>query len=876
MNLKRIQVSLKKKIQLFNIEAAKDSVELKINIEKAFETNEKVTKKFYDKFKKIHSNLQKAIKGIKKKEDIEWYASVLMNRLMFIYFLQKHFVIQKDPDFLLTKFDEVKLKGEDFYQDFLLPLFFYGFAKRENNPHKQAFTKKYGPIRYLNGGLFYPHIIEKNHYKPGKKFDALGEKYIHTSIYVDSEILFKVIKFLNGYTWYLDNRPLKEDTEINPDVLGYIFEKYINQKELGAYYTKEDITEYISKNTIIPFIFDKLRKRGIGAPDPTPFITNNIDIIEETEKYIESVNDFDTLKYIYKNVLSELSILDPAVGSGAFLFAALNILLPIYRKTLYKLRGYRDKINDPWLKYLFRVVESRNEEYFLTKHIILNNLYGSDIIEEAVEICKLRLFLQLAAHLPNIEEIEPLPDIDFNIYAGNSLVGGLSWEDLQNNYTMDIFTSSNREKIKENLQELTELKQEYKILNKQINQLGILKDEYKKVQQESENEERLKQIKDSIEYLEHQINSQIDIGIKNPFNWFIEFNEILKGGGFDVVIGNPPYVEYSKVKRDYKISGYISHQSNNLYAFFIERSYKLLNEEGRFGFIIPISFSCTKRMQFIQNFIENNSNSIHLSHFAERPSKLFNGAEVLLNIVISKKGESFELYSTGFNKWTSSERKELFPRLRYIKINKIREYVYPKFHQEIEGNIWNKIHLNKPIGKYYSVSLRNHKVYYRIGGGRYWKIFTNFQPKFILNGSKTHSSRENYLYFKTQVDSLIAISVFSSSLFYWYYINSTNCRDLNPFDLSSFPINLNEISPGVGNNLIIYANELMDEYRSKGELKSKHSKKTGNIQYQEFYPRLSKSILDKIDKELASHYGFNKHEEDYILNYDLKYRMGEY
>ena len=115
---------------------------------------------------------------------------------------------------------------------------------------------------------------------------------------------------------------MREDTDINPDVLGYIFEKYINQKELGAYYTKGDITGYISKNTIIPFILDKLRRSGFEAPDPNPMITNNEDIIGSIADYLEWLQDYDTLKFLYKDVLVPLSVLDPAVGSGAFLFTA--------------------------------------------------------------------------------------------------------------------------------------------------------------------------------------------------------------------------------------------------------------------------------------------------------------------------------------------------------------------------------------------------------------------------------------------------------------------------------------------------------------------------------------------------------------------------
>jgi hypothetical protein len=314
-------------------------------------------------------------------------------------------------------------------------------------------------VKYLNGGLFYPHHIEKK-YTPSsvpkngnQAFDDPCWIIKKIKIDVDTRVLKEALDFLNSKTlWYADSRPLKNENEINADVLGYIFEMGVNEKdkkEKGTYYTKEDITGYISKNTIIPFILDKLRRNGFDAPDPNPMITNNEDIIAKMADYIEQLQDYKTLKFLYNNVLIPLSVLDLAVGSGAFLFAALNILLPIYRKIVFKLKAFREqKRNDEWLQSLCTNLDNHSEEYFLRKQIILNNLYGVDIVEEATEICKLRLFLQLASHLPTVKEIEPLPDLDFNIYAGNSLVGGLSWRDLEDNYTWDLFSASHRETIK--------------------------------------------------------------------------------------------------------------------------------------------------------------------------------------------------------------------------------------------------------------------------------------------------------------------------------------------------------------------------------------------------------------------------------------------
>ncbi len=868
------------KIELFNIDEAEDSVDLRIRIEKAFETNDKVTKKFFDKFKSIHKKLQKAITGIDKKEDIEWYASVLMNRIMFIYFLQKHYVIQNDPNFLITKYDEVKLKGEDYYKDFLLPLFFYGFAKRDSNPFKQEFVEKYGEVKYLNGGLFYPHHIEKKYYNEIKSFDPRGEKYINSKIEVDAKILNEILTFLNGYSWYLDHRPMKEDTDINPDVLGYIFEKYINQKELGAYYTKEDITEYIAKNTIIPFIFDKLKNNGYQTPDSTDFITQNNLGDSNNNKlldYIEESNNYEIVKFLYKDILCELSILDPAVGSGAFLFAALNILLPIYRKTIFKLKSFKETQRDVWLKEFIEKLAKHSEEYYITKQIILNNLYGVDIVEEATEICKLRLFLQLASHLPDIKEIEPLPDIDFNIYAGNSLVGGLSWEDLQNNYTMDIFTSANRDKIKENISQLTELKQEYKIVNEQIAELAALKEEYKRAQQEEQNEEKLAHLKNQIEFLEHQLNSQINVGIDNPFHWFIEFDSILKKGGFDVVIGNPPYVVYRDVK-DYKISGYKTEACKDLYGFMIERSLNLLHKNSYFGMIVPISLISTDGFKSVRKLISSKSLYAWSSSYSMRPGKLFDGVEKHLSIWISKlsSDNNYSVFSTKYNRWKSEDREELFPQLKYVKLDNsiFHNDSIPKIGTEIEKSILSKIIKENSIGSQ-SVTKSDY-VLYHTRKLRYFVQFIDTPPKIIHSDGITRPTSElKTMFFKSELERDIALAAFCSTLFFWYYITYSDCRNVNKREVHTFPLDINKIDISNQRMLAELSKKLMVNLQENSTMKVLNYKKIGTLNVQVFKPRLSKPIVDEIDKILGSHYGFSDEEVNFIINYDIQFRIGE-
>jgi len=202
---------------------------------------ERVTKRFYDRFKTEHDAFLKFIDGIPDEEMERWYVSVMLNRLMFIYFIQKKGFLDGDTNYLRNRLAESKKRGKDrFYRDFLCPLFFEGFAKKEQE-RSAGVNALLGQVPYLNGGIFQQHQIEELHGK---------------AIQIPDAAFARLFDFFDQYQWHLDERPLRADNEINPDVLGYIFEKYINQKQMGAYYTKEDITGYISQNTVIPFLFD--------------------------------------------------------------------------------------------------------------------------------------------------------------------------------------------------------------------------------------------------------------------------------------------------------------------------------------------------------------------------------------------------------------------------------------------------------------------------------------------------------------------------------------------------------------------------------------------------------------------------------------------
>lgn len=931
------------------------------------QNNEKVTKQFYESFKKQHTSFLSFIKGIDGKADKDWYASLMLNRLMFCYFIQKKGFLDNNKNYLRDKLNLCKeKKGKDkfysFYRSFLLVLFHEGL----NEPaQKEKIKIEIGKIPYLNGGLFDEHELEKSY-----------------DIDIDDKAFERIFDFFDQYEWHLDTRIEATGKDINPDVIGYIFEKYINDRaQMGAYYTKEDITDYISKNCIIPWLFDEtarnypkaftangeiwtaLQESGdtyiydavkygteialpkniqagindvakrtdwnrqattdLGLPTEiwrevverrnryeevkskiesgeitaiNDFITYNLNIRQFTQDIVENSDDSDFIRAFYKAIIN-VTIIDPTCGSGAFLFAAMNILEPLYHACIMRMRAFtedEDRENEQEkktfknkYKYFREVLENiqseqhPNLQYFIYKSIILNNLYGVDIMKEAVEIAKLRLFLKLVATVEadyrkkNLG-LEPLPDIDFNIRPGNTLIGFATEEELNKGlrYTLDGVAAA--PVIEEKCDIVAKAFARYKKIQLSYG------DDYKEFKKAKENlNKRLKELNKELNKLLHKqaegIKYEQWLATHQPFHWFAEFYEIIHdGNGFDVIIGNPPYVEYSKIRKTYSLNNYLVKECGNLFGFVMERSKRIISKEGYLSFIVPISVICTQRMEIIQKHVFNNS-SVWLSNYGERPSKLFTGAEVLLTIfIVSPKKKESESFTTTFTKWKSEERSILFEKLFYNKYyRKPKSYTIPKIGFGIENNILEKLGKSNRFLAYDFLKESNYRIYYRIGGGRYWKIFTDFSPKFILNGKSTISSRENYLFTKSEIEKQAIISILSSSLFYWYFVMTTNCRDLNPSDLREFPVSLNEMTSNNIKELSDLCVDLMNDYRQNSLLKEKVSKKTGAIKYQEFYPRLSKDIIDKIDKVIAKHFQFSDEEFEFITNYDIKYRFGK-
>lgn len=937
-------------------------VDVKKRIGENFQqNNEKVTKQFYDKFKKEHGSFLQFIKGISDKANQDWYASLMLNRLMFCYFIQKKGFLDNNKNYLRDKLKACKekkgkVKFYSFYRDFLLVLFHKGLNEPTQN---QDVKIEIGKIPYLNGGLFDEHELEKT----------------HTSIEIDDKAFERLFDFFDQYEWHLDTSVTATGKDINPDVIGYIFEKYINDRaNMGAYYTKEDITDYISKNCILPFLFDETKrnypkgfnadgelwqmvktsgdeyiydavKKGVNEPLPreieqgikevtrrtewnkpatinfalpteiwrevvdrrnrfnevkskidkgeinaiNDFITYNLNIRQYAQDVVENTNDPELLKHFYK-ALNSVTIIDPTCGSGAFLFAAMNILEPLYESCIQRMENFVAEAPKGKYKYFEEVLaqvkspEHPNLQYFIYKSIILRNLYGVDIMKEAVEIAKLRLFLKLVATVeadyrkPNLG-LEPLPDIDFNIRAGNTLVGFATHKEVKKGGTYTLDFDNQLPKIEEQCEIVAGAFKRYKEI-----QLSYGDDfkEFKKAK--GELNKRLKELNHELNQLLHKQASVLKydnwLQTHQPFHWFAEFYEIVQGnGGFDVIIGNPPYVVYTSANSPYKLKDYDTLTCANLYAYCAERSFNIMHSQGRFGMIIPNSSISADKLSPLQKiFVKDKTTWI--SNYSWRPAKLFEGANMLLAIVLSVKDNEKAIRTSVYYKWYNDYREVLFETISYHDATKILQTgTIPKIPSNQYYSIIDKLKKksgNKRLIDFFRSQPTKHKFYY-FRAVLYWVKILENEPVFREDGVQTTTGEMKSVYVDSEELKYALISLLSSSLFFVHYITWSSCQVINSRDFE-LPFDFNSLAPELKSQLVKLGKKVQKDLQENSVVQVRNYAAKGRsftMEKQYFYIKKSKSIIDEIDTVLAKYYGFTNEELDFIINYDIKNRLGK-
>lgn len=960
---------------------------------------DKVTKKFFKEFSDKRKAFVRFLEWIEDESKREWYCSVLLNRLMFISFIAERGFLPGGKHYLSNRLREnAEANGPNtYYTHFLLPLSFFGLGKPKGK--RGRFEESFNGVLYLDGGLFATHSVEK---ELGITAEAVETGDLPSAAAIPDAEFKKWFDYFDAWRWTLDEE--KYENDISPHILGYIFEKYVNQKQMGAYYTKEDITGYICRNTIIPRLFDMLAEesdrtgdpRSRQAVDPLPigphpnllnkglgvsqgegidryiypavkqvgllktetghateteyeykqrqkryesilqdfddgkiaqindFITYNLDIERLSVDFVATIQDPEVLWALWDRCLTKITVLDPTCGSGAFLFAALKILFPLYYATLkrmeelLKARGEADiPIVTIGGKYNFPEVQVQPElpdlsyssgksenaysrfqevlrevtkdhphaDYFIKKKIIVQNLYGVDIMEEAVEICKLRLFLELMRTVekddskPNFG-VEPLPDIDFNILAGNTLVGYTSIEDIDRLWRLvekGTITQTGSIAYEKDHSRLCFLKEQYaKLLEAwRLQQLGewngkpVSKEQ---VQRAAEAELRPELNKDlwrlyrTANVLAGGMTLVAFERSHQPFHWLIEFPEISARGGFDVVVGNPPYVKYPSDDVQYSFIGFALSSLGNLYAPILEAALRTLRRCGRVGQIVPMSITSIREYRPLRQHLEAATAITHISNHAIRPLPLFTGVSQRLSIVLGLKDVSSNpaRLVTGYLRTLSLKRlfEGLLPFVRDFEseIDGIR----PKLSTNVEHSLLTKL-LAKSTYSNWTTSDHGAAIWFKDYGETYWVFPTSFTPfRKPVKSFRTIATASS-------ADRDVLVAALNSTTFYWFYNAISDCWHLGAWHIKRFPIGLSEMSMGIKSQL----RELKAALESSliANRRERYDARVADTIY-EYQVSRSKSVLDEIDCVLAKHYGFTEEELEFIINYDLKYRVG--
>jgi len=340
----------------------------------------KVEDRFFKEYKEnfdfLKDELKRNNKGIAQfynQEKLYAFAQRILGRLIFLYFLQKKGWLAGDRQFIQNQFDRAKTEKKNFYNDILEPLFFETLNKKrpyDNSP--------WGKIPFLNGGLF--------------------EKDYDFTFYLPNSVFDRILGFLNSYNFTIsEEMPLDVEVAVNPEMLGKIFESMLPEYERGkkgTFYTPRAIVHYMCRESL---------KEYLTTSTPVPR--------HKILPFVEAKNtkglSKEEIKFIH-NALKNVKILDPAVGSGAFLVGMMQEILHL-RQTLNSVLS--KKIPDSVIK----------------REIIEENLYGVDIEHEAIEIARLRLWLSLVV---DEDKPEPLPNLDYKILQGNSLIDTIKGYDL--------------------------------------------------------------------------------------------------------------------------------------------------------------------------------------------------------------------------------------------------------------------------------------------------------------------------------------------------------------------------------------------------------------------------------------------------------------
>lgn len=709
---------------------------------------DQVTKRFYREVRGRLGGIESKIQGLSQPGK-KRFAKVLLNRIMFIYFLQGRGLMGKDRGrWLQKRLQECDNQGKEYYKDVLKPLFAEVLDTPKNQRVGRAKTEM-SDLPYLNGGLFTEHEDERT-----------------TPIRIPNAAWKELYEVLDRYQWRCDTRYRKSEQEIDPEILGYVFEQLVNEetggKKSGVYYTKDDVTHYMSTRTLIPGILERARKlnktsfgRGNSeiwrqiAQDPDRYIyqsmLHGLDLVEQGEKpeverdggfgeetcyyadrwalpgerrietehrwqrvrdlrkilenksegdlnalvtlnlnvervmedWIRESGDESRLLGLWEGVEAE-RVLDPTCGSGAFLLVAASVLEAIYAAIIEQAdtlveeddylvdSGKRKHRRCKRLREKLEEVKSQpSPAYWIVKTVIVYNLYGVDLMESAVEIAKLRLYLKLAATWPiGSSTMPPLPDVDFNLRYGNMLTGLWTSDelDVDQGRQSAMVLDDRKQTVEKILEDLAIAHAQYALIQRQGNPSKEAKENLKN--KEAEIESRIR-----------ECDAKKAGADAQSLHWVVAFYAVMRDGGFTSVIGNPPYLSRKDMKnieysiRNAKIE---TEKEPNVYAWCLERAGDLTRPHGRMAMIVMLNLTFGKDYARSREILAERNREFWISSYSKRPDQLFEATtnvEVRNTIVLTEKGEGGKSWTTRLHRWKPEQRGALFEGIEYARFD---------------------------------------------------------------------------------------------------------------------------------------------------------------------------------------------------------------
>jgi hypothetical protein len=618
-------------------------------LESAFSI-EKVTDEFFNQYKDLYVKLfehfenDTHIKSELAKANIDnaRFTKKLLGQIVFLYFLQKKGWLGVPKDqvwgkgqkrFIQNLFDQTESEEVNFFKDKLQFLFYEALAKERNNDN--SFYKKFNcRIPFLNGGLFEAEYDWQN-----------ANISIPTTLFRNEEknkagdIGTGALDVFDRYNFTIkEDEPLDKEVAVDPEMLGKVFENMLEiteRKSKGAFYTPREVVHYMCQESLIHYLDNALNdatasyqaidsdqtnifgsssnKKGqakielehkgkiiVPKTDIETYIREGHFALENDQRVANTGKETSSYKYqlpesirqyaeLINTKLTEIRICDPAIGSGAF---PVGLLHELVNAMLVLKPHFREKyIKEKLVKLGFETAKQEINEsryiYRLKRHIIQESIYGVDIDASAIDIARLRLWLSLVVDEDDLDPIETLPNLDYKIVCGNSLIG------MPETAMRNLGVEKELEALKEQFYNQTN-ETKKKALRLQINT-------------------KIRELLDSAEQF---------AGYKIDFDFKLFFSEVWREkDGFDVVIGNPPYVVDSKMEKwqkEYFIRNYKSALYQiNLYMLFMETAFKLSKKRGFCSYIVPNTWLINKVVGPFRKYLVETYNILSIVDLTE-------------------------------------------------------------------------------------------------------------------------------------------------------------------------------------------------------------------------------------------------------------------